>query len=551
MGWILGLGNGIVFRQGGSQNWSSFWKTRFTGVPIEYSNNPYITHPTTAFRSIIKVGSLYHYFEECWQAEPSWLIRKRTSPDGLHFSNQSDPLLLPGGVGDFDEHGQADPTVIYDGVGDWKMWFDAINGADVWDQLGYATSADGTTWVNQGGVISRGAVGSWDSNSVHHPVCIKVNGIYYLYYSGSKVGNPNEQVGDIGLATSVDGINWTKEATNPVISRGPSGSIDYQYLRPSAPVKIFNTWYMWYWAASDATTFTMALATSTDLIHWTKQGQKLATGNVVTASCPLLVEGTNQKDKIIKMYYTTYPTAQHRLTTIALPSEGTKVDKFVSSGLTIVGNTVSGNPASKRIAGRINVFRLTVANAFTPDAIKVYIGAKELTTGPAGKIKLALYSNNVNTPQTLLASTQEYDIASLNSNEWNVFSFVTPPALTAADYWVAIWSDKFYYQRIDKGGTNNHGSDAFTYTGNFPTQITISTIYGYNGVDIHLIETRNNVYQVALVSEPTKVYFNSIRGNKKTVITDVDSEFDWFWSGGVLYVYSEELPDVRYQITYE
>lgn len=25
MGWVLGLGNGIVFRQGGSQNWSSYW----------------------------------------------------------------------------------------------------------------------------------------------------------------------------------------------------------------------------------------------------------------------------------------------------------------------------------------------------------------------------------------------------------------------------------------------------------------------------------------------------------------------------------------------
>jgi len=224
-------------------------------------------------RAMTLVGNTYHFFEETQHATtPIWTIEKRTSADGLTFSVKSSPLLAVGGVGSFDEKGQADPSVIYDGVSDWKMWFDAINGSDVWDKIGYATSTDGNTWTKVGSVLERGASGAWDDNFVHHPCVIKNGSTYYMFYAGAKATSPNTY--KIGLATSPDGINWTKHANNPLISVGLSGEFDDYYIRPSIPVLINGLWYMWYWAYDGANN-SIGLAYSEDLITWYKLGKVL------------------------------------------------------------------------------------------------------------------------------------------------------------------------------------------------------------------------------------------------------------------------------------
>ena len=45
------------------------------------------------------------------------------------------------------------------------------------------------------------------------PSVIKENNIYYMWYSGNNGGGWS-----IGLATSPDGLNWTKYGLNPVMS---------------------------------------------------------------------------------------------------------------------------------------------------------------------------------------------------------------------------------------------------------------------------------------------------------------------------------------------
>ena len=88
-----------------------------------------------------------------------------------------------------------DSTVVYDGVGDWKMWFDAKNVSDVWDKLGYATSADGTTWTKVGSQLERGAGGAWDDGFIHHPTVIKYGGVYYMFYAGGKNATSGYEIG--------------------------------------------------------------------------------------------------------------------------------------------------------------------------------------------------------------------------------------------------------------------------------------------------------------------------------------------------------------------
>jgi len=57
-----------------------------------------------------------------------------------------------------------------------------------WDKIGYAISGDGNKWINKGVVLSRGNTGEWDSKAIHHPVCLKFDNKYYMYYSGCDYG---------------------------------------------------------------------------------------------------------------------------------------------------------------------------------------------------------------------------------------------------------------------------------------------------------------------------------------------------------------------------
>jgi len=66
---------------------------------------------------------------------------------------------------------------------------------------------------------------------------------------------------------------------------------------------------------------------------------------------------------------------------------------------------------------------------------------------------------------------------------------------------------------------------------------TIMTNWSYNS---------GNIWVVTCATEPTQVFFDGTRGNKQTAIEDVDSEYVWYWTANVLYVYSESAPDTAY-----
>lgn len=65
-------------------------------------------------------------------------------------------------------------------------------------------------WVDQGVVLDIGT--GWERQDVSSPTVIVEGGIFYLFYEGRGAG-----FDQIGLATSSDGINFTKSGANPVI----------------------------------------------------------------------------------------------------------------------------------------------------------------------------------------------------------------------------------------------------------------------------------------------------------------------------------------------
>lgn len=541
-----------------------YWNKYFTGIPVKYVSNPLKEIGTgndiyEYFRACVLVDGIYHTFYENYEnfsGTYKWTIRKRVSTDGILHTIASAVLLAAGGAGTYDELGSADPTVIYDGPGDWKMWFDAKNGIGIWDQLGYATSVDGTTWANQGGVIARGSAGSWDDGFIHHPTVIKYNGVYYMYYTGGK----NDTSGYcIGLATSTDGVNWTKNLTNPVLSPGASGQWDDYNVRPSCPILIGNIWYMWYWGFgnADPSDHAMGLASSRDLINWTKKGRVMYRDSAtdgVAASNGMLIQGSNSMDKLVKMWFTTSAEHKTKYSNITLPSLLTKVSQFVP--LPIFG-TVFGDPTPTGSfdlhAGNYIYFTMKqLTSEITPDVINVFFSKYLKPT--TGNVKCALYYNNSGTPTTLLATSEEKNWADIIGGEWTNFIITSPTVLPAAWYYIAVWSSVNYYKPKISGGSSNWGNKSLAY-GNFPAPVTATCTQSFSGVGVACgLSTnllRKNIWQATLNTSPNIINFNGVRGINKESIDTINAEYNWFWDSNLLYIYSNENPDLRYQITYE
>lgn len=135
-------------------------------------------------------------------------------------------------------------------------------------------------WQTQGVAIREGEEGEWDrylwgafANSV-----IKKDGVYYLYYQGSRYyDDACDSVAEraIGVATSIDGINWTKHPDNPIITWSQAGSIEEGAV--SSGVLIDNNTVYLYYGANTGTGCNVSgngrLAISSDGVNFTDQGQ--------------------------------------------------------------------------------------------------------------------------------------------------------------------------------------------------------------------------------------------------------------------------------------
>jgi predicted GH43/DUF377 family glycosyl hydrolase len=151
-------------------------------------------------------------------------------------------------------------SVIFD-QGQYKAWYTAGSTANGIFNIGYATSNDGTTWTKYSGnpVLSKRpntySTTNWDSNSVAFPSVLKVSNQYYMYYRGS-----DGTTARIGLATSSDGITWTRSGSNPLIEG-------------SHPNVVFakNQWNMWYDMGTSVDSVRVYYATSADGLIWVQQ----------------------------------------------------------------------------------------------------------------------------------------------------------------------------------------------------------------------------------------------------------------------------------------
>lgn len=201
--------------------------------------------------------------------EPIGSVGYASSLDGITWNKHgNNPVLVDEPYGGWNEQTVYEPSVIFHGS-IFHMWYtssdDPLLPGPI--HIHHAISSDGLTWVKDtlnNPVLSPGSNGSWDDLWVDSHCIIFVDSIYHMWYSGA-----NGTFVRIGHATSADGVTWTKDVDNPVLSYGTAGSWDYPRVEGPNVIYDGSVYHMWYNGGSHSA-WRIGYATSPDGINWTK-----------------------------------------------------------------------------------------------------------------------------------------------------------------------------------------------------------------------------------------------------------------------------------------
>lgn len=144
------------------------------------------------------------------------------------------PSCFGGGDSPLIDNTAPDPTWTYNDPhvlrvdGHYWMYASSTVAFDFPVRLYRLTSSDNTTYTRNPAepILDVGAAESWDAGGVETPAIVDFGGQYHLFWTGYPVEIDAEghSVFDyaIGHATSEDGVTWTRDTGNPIVT--PSGT---------------------------------------------------------------------------------------------------------------------------------------------------------------------------------------------------------------------------------------------------------------------------------------------------------------------------------------
>lgn len=172
-----------------------------------------------------------------------------------------EPILAPQGTG-WESAGTFNPAVI-EHEGKYVMLYRAQN-AQGTSSLGYAESSDGVHFNRRPQPVLSPEADYEKGGGVEDPRLVKLNGTYYLTYTGY-----NTKDAQLCLATSHDLLHWDRKG---VILPAYKGNWNTGWTKSGAivPEKIDGKYWMYFLGTTPDKNDQMGLAYSTDLIHWTE-----------------------------------------------------------------------------------------------------------------------------------------------------------------------------------------------------------------------------------------------------------------------------------------
>jgi predicted GH43/DUF377 family glycosyl hydrolase len=204
----------------------------------------------------------------------------------LKFTKHSgNPVMLPGSDTAWDKEFVGFESVIYHS-NSYHMWYTGGSLTDTF-RIGHATSPDGITWTKDinNPVLDIGPAGSWDENSVHAPCVMVIDNTFNMWYTGHR-GNNFSFDFQIGHATSPDGINWTKDPNNPVLTRESQKAWDRSWVNAGSVLYDGSEYHMWYTGCDTLKGINIGHATSLNGLTWIKDPENPVLITEISWDCP-------------------------------------------------------------------------------------------------------------------------------------------------------------------------------------------------------------------------------------------------------------------------
>lgn len=190
-------------------------------------------------------------------------------PFGEWTRTGSDPVLSPKGDG-FESAGTFNPAVVKKDR-QFVMLYRAQDRKGT-SSLGYASSEDGIHFTRRTEPVLASEAPYEKGGGVEDPRLQKIGDTYYLTYTG--YNNVDGAAADkkdaqLCLATSTDLLHWTRQG---VIIPSFRGKWNVKWTKSGAivPEKIQGKYWMYYLADAKGKDTQMGVAYSEDLLHWTE-----------------------------------------------------------------------------------------------------------------------------------------------------------------------------------------------------------------------------------------------------------------------------------------
>jgi predicted GH43/DUF377 family glycosyl hydrolase len=136
-----------------------------------------------------------------------------------------------------------DPSVIKVG-NQYVMYASSDHSFDMNIAIYRMVSNNGLNWTLSPSTpvfsADRSSAGTWDHQAVETPSVVVFNGVYHMFYTSYPVTFTDASSYKIGHATSLDGINWTRDVNNPIVAPTEPTNPTPSPLPPAVPA--FNQW---------------------------------------------------------------------------------------------------------------------------------------------------------------------------------------------------------------------------------------------------------------------------------------------------------------------
>ena len=239
----------------------------FPGADVPTVTRELAGHPEQSFINpgaiLVDDAGTFHMFANAFTAWPGTVqFPHLTSTDGVTWTHATEATPLSSEAVPFAQPGADVSSAFVTDDGTWTLVFNTVNLTSAWE-IGRATAPgpDGPWTIDPEPIVTAGATGAWDAGGVAWPSVVATDDGWAMYYStGSR---PRTPAGVIGMATSSDGVTWTKRSA-PVLEA--SAAWDGDALDRPRVQRIDDAWLMVY---TGRTLTDRGLAWSDDGTTWT------------------------------------------------------------------------------------------------------------------------------------------------------------------------------------------------------------------------------------------------------------------------------------------